>query len=812
MTQQPPNKTDLLANINANFPGELLSKPIWIPYYYKHKPDNTYTKPPISPYTVKDDGIGLEYDQAIQLGYPGIKMALQKNLIAIDIDDKLAKQGQRQFPLLNPLNNPLFSTQFSSFLAKYPTYTEISPSQCGLRILFYADPYLPQVQKRHILNPEHAIGGELFFGTGFVTITGNKVMSSATSIQRIDPNELLQWCRQPQPSSAGPQSNSGIKNSQALKLAFNPPSLLELQSALSMCQLDQSSRVLKAYREIFSEHYNHYDFWIRIMAACHHYSAVTGSEVKVLPLVLEWSATDPSAYVSQDDVLRHWESFSEHEQQVTYQTLFKFSRLLKFNWPLEKREKSGALTGKPLMNESSNFEYLADYYNVKFYSEPYSQQIYVSGDSHIVNTHFHSLCNSRFFEKVGPLSEESIIDGCWTFAQRCHYDNCTRQTIAPVAKIVLKRSLARNTFNILDTWLNTEYSDLPDDIKEPDTDPEVSNLDFLISCLELNDQQNSALAKEYLEAFFFGIVMPVYNPKRIWPEHNFMLILSGSENCRKSSFLANLMPESIRHFMIGELSEKLQSDKSLRDMKIMLTSKALAITDEFEMMFRKESSAEFKNLVTASSFTYVPIYSKTPITAVRTAALAGATNKMRLALEQDSSRRIALINVNKIDTESLKRIRWHTFYKDYVERGRLLIKQNIFPWKLSQETINIQYQENEKFRAPTDIEVVLLELYDWEYPFPALSSLQIQSVQAPNPWLNKVSDIVGTIKQVYPRMYLKSSALKNTLERLCGRYTHTTNITRSMPYCKAFIRNGVVKQGPYIRYIMPPKNADFEGN
>jgi hypothetical protein len=188
-----------------------------------------------------------------------------------------------------------------------------------------------------------------------------------------------------------------------------------------------------------------------------------------------------------------------------------------------------------------------------------------------------------------------------------------------------------------------------------------------------------------------------------------------------------------------------------------------------------------------------PFIARLSVNAHRTAALAGTTNQRKLPLEQDSSRRVALIEVDWIDTDKLMSINWHHFYRELVRRGKELMKKNIYPWKLSQAAIDKQYQENERFRSPNDLEIIIKELYNFEYEFPGLDV--VKSVQTDKTWLSSPTDISGTIKQRYPSINIKPSALRNTLERLCGKWTHTKRLSREMPSCTGYIQSGVVKQG-----------------
>jgi hypothetical protein len=791
MSASIPNKEELISAIRQNVPSFLLEQPIWLAYYYKSNKDGTFSKPPVKGYSVKDNEPGKTFEHVIKDGYPGIKINKHNNIVAVDIDDKPAKLGKRPFSFDN------LSQEFRDFIADKDSYMEWSPSKCGLRILYKIDDK-SELPGRVNLNSK-CIGGELFVNSGYVTITGKHIAGS--NIVSVTTQELKPWYSK---NGSDPIQHDRVQDLSSLK---NLPSLSTVLDALHRCRLDQSSGIKKAYESVTGQEYNHYEYWIKIMSAVHHFSTLWGKDQeKILADVVEWSQTDLVAYEDEEDVITHWMSFNEKPNSVTYHTLFKFARLTTFQWPKEKFDKKGQPTGKPLLNEYVNFEYLINYYEIEFFHEPYSNALYISADDTIMEKYFSSVTAKMFFGKMGPFTEEEIIFKLWRLAQDNHYDNVTFSVISPLARSYLRDNV--DQFNLLEKWLSTESRELPKDLIEHDTSIENSTIDHIISCIRFNNQQNVKLARVYLKAFFFGIVMPIYNPKRIWPEHNFMLILTGPENCRKTSFFNSIVPLQLKDVLISHPNETMGSGKSIRDFMIHLTSSAIMVIDEFETLFNKKNESMFKSLVTCDSVDYVPIYSKTSIKAYRTAALAGTTNQHKLPLEQDSSRRVAMIEVDWIDTDKLRKVNWHHFYRELVRRGKELMKKNIYPWKLSQEDIDTQYQENERFRAPNDLEIIIKELYDFEYEFPGLEV--IKSVQTDTTWLSSSTDISGTIKQRYPSINIKPSALRNTLERLCGKWTRTKRLSREMPSCAGHIQSGVVKQKKYTRYFMPPKLTEFK--
>jgi hypothetical protein len=170
--------------------------------------------------------------------------------------------------------------------------------------------------------------------------------------------------------------------------------------------------VKKAYESVTGQEYNHYEYWIKIMSAVHHFSTLWGKDQeKILSAVIEWSSTDSVAYEDEEDVITHWMSFENKEGSVTYHTLFKFARLMRFEWPKEKLDKKGNPSGKPLVNEYANFKYLLDYYEISIFHEPYSNALYVicgRGDTGEILSHQSSHeCSSE--RLAHSLKEKSTL-------------------------------------------------------------------------------------------------------------------------------------------------------------------------------------------------------------------------------------------------------------------------------------------------------------------------------------------------------------------------------------------------------------------
>ena len=794
---QTPIKENVIADIIQNVPSSLLASPIWLAYYFKENADGTYSKPPCfsKGYSVDSNIPGVTFEEAIKDGFPGIKITPNHGIIAFDIDDKEAKLGKRKFSIDN------LSQEFKAFIKKHNPYVEISPSQCGLRLLFTCKDKTG-LPGRTSLIPELCIGGELYIQSGYVTITGDKVCGF--NLPEINADELKKWY------AVKTADVIPIKPTQVpVPNILNFPSLGLFKEALQVCTLNQDDRVKKAYKTIINTPYSHYDYWMRIMSACHNYALVSGQSAEVLSRVVEWCKTDKLSYQSEDDVLAHWKSLGDKPNQVTYSTLFKFASLLQFKWPEEAYDKNGNATGKPLVNSYRNICYLLNHYSIEFVQDVFDGELYVTGDDDVLDRFFHTAkSKTTFFGMRGPFTEDAIKGCLWALAQSKQYTNVTYSTIAPLAKKFLQEYTKE--VNMLKLWLDTEPEDLSEDMQEQDTDLSCSNMEYLMSCVKFNKSQNMELVHKYFETFFFEMMMPLYNPQRKYSQRSFMLVLVGPEACRKTTFFTMLFPAKLRRQFVTNSTETLSGAKSIRDFSTSLVTSVLVVTDEFEIFYNPKNDSLFKTYVTSDVIDYVPIYEKTMKKAPRNAVLAGTTNKTSMQFEQDSNRRLAMIEVSFIDTTAMEKINWHHFYRDFIKRGKEFLAQGIHPWKLQQETINLQYQENEQFRSLTNLEIVLKEVFDFEmhthkepYDYNKITSVQT------DPNIFKLNDIAGIIKQRYPDSHFTPAELRHVLKRYCGKYTHTTNKTMKLGRSNGSISNGIVKQTQYTRYLMPPILTDF---
>jgi hypothetical protein len=231
-----PDKDALVQAIRKNVPEELLNQKIWLAYYYEKNNDGTYSKPPVKGYSVDPNKPSYAFDEVIQDGYPGIKINSSNRLVAFDVDDKKAKLGEETFSF------DKIPAKLREFLTGSNTYTELSPSKCGVRSLFLTDSK-EDLPGRANLIKELCLGGELFVNSGYVTITGDKLFG--TDVMHITKEEIQQFYNSNghKPTAVDIFRTDGNKS-----IPASLPKLNDVLYAIDCCKLDQSAIVKRAYK------------------------------------------------------------------------------------------------------------------------------------------------------------------------------------------------------------------------------------------------------------------------------------------------------------------------------------------------------------------------------------------------------------------------------------------------------------------------------------------------------------------------------------------------------------------------------------
>ena len=133
----------------------------------------------------------------------------------------------------------------------------------------------------------------------------------------------------------------------------------------------------------------------------------------------------------------------------------------------------------------------------------------------------------------------------------------------------------------------------------------------------------------------------------------------------------------------------------------------------------------------------------------------------------------------------------------------------LFPWKLDGKILQKQYRENEAFRAQTNLEIIVREVFDFDMQIHNKPINYDKGGVQTNKEILKKSEVIGAIKQRYPEVVINPAEFTHLMKRLCGKYSDTVNQKKTLKRCQnAYIEDGIVKQGQWTRYVMPPQLID----
>jgi hypothetical protein len=793
-------KEPVVSNIDffGNVPKDLLKQQKWwIAWYKKSKPDGSTTKPPLT-----------QRGHSVDKDYEGVTISEAWK----DIDETIGRDSGGVGFLVTHKHDYVFfdfdhvmelehlPRKLKDWLIAKDAYTERSPSGKGFRVVM-------ECKEKHLFDKgqpkllkELCGDGSLYLTSGYVTVTGDWV--SGENIPEVTADELKQWFipKKAEVIQMPVDFNSSIKH----------PDISLIGEALRMCKLDQSQRIQKVYKEIFNEEYDHYQYWLKILQACHHYGTKTGRVKDIASMVYEWSATDETDYVDEDDVFIHFDSMEEKSDKgiITYNTLFKFAELLKYQWPVEKFDNKGNPTGKPMHTDVVNMQYLMEeYFNLRFFEDIFGHSIYVTGDKSAIDKYFKSrMIVKEHFGMTGPFPLKVIEDIVVMIAQTNKYSGINAHNIKGTWKSSVSGKI--EPVNTLKLWLDTPSDELPEDLIEHDTDKSISNIEGLMSCFEFTPGQNMELTKVQFDKFIHSMVMPVYNLENKFADRPFLFLLVGPEASRKSTFCSNLFPANLREQFVTNSSETLNGDKSYRDFKIMLVESALIAIDEADNMLKKDTGSKVKFLVTTPYVNIIPIYGKHSEKRIRTAAIIASTNKMNFTFEREGSRRLAIIKLDNIDTDKLDKINKHHLFRSIAIKGKEAFLKKKYLWHMSSEQTQLQYQENEKYRSKTNLEVDFDELFDDSIPPHNWTLIGPQGNK--NLWILK--EIRGLLMQ--KQVNYTMAGLVNELKRYCGAYTKTTNKHEAFGSLYSnYIASGVIKtNNNRTYYVLPPLREGDKSN
>ena len=709
--------------------------------------------------------------------------------------------------------------KLSKFLQDHPTYSEISPSGKGIRFVVR----FATVKEKELLT------GNIFFSTEtdekkqcqinigppWMTITNHPTSFSVPRVATVTIDELNDLF-------ALKFKVESIDTRQPKTSFEKLPSLEEITMAIGCIKLDKNPRVQRAYSEVFNAAYQHYDLWLKVLMALHDYATRAGKNIECLEVAVAWSKTDILSFAGEDDVLDKWRSFKDREEIITYKSIFKLMYRCTLIWPKPAKqteaERNKNIPRRPLTTEYINFLALVQYYNIKLHRNQYNvAEIYVSGDTDIVGKYFLKFHDvdihyGRFY---GPFDKKTIIPALHMMMQDYNFSGIAHGR----TKEFLKNFLAttRRSINLVRLYFDAQFSTLPKRYRENEDHYAESSFDELFSCLKLDyltedTEAEADLYYRYYKCWLMGMVRNLYH-EGILQINNCILLLTGNEQIRKTSHFKFLLP-SFMQDLVAFTPHGFDKVSDLRDLAKLSSENLVLIWDEIEQYLSAKTESAFKKTIDNNPQKIIDKYEVKARRIVPMAIYGATSNKREFRLSDTGSRRIFHIPVTWVNTDKMRNICWHRVVNELKGEVEEALKNNRFPWLLTEEELEYQNVLLGSIRSKTTPERVLNDIYRTE-EVADLSKHRLTGVT------NFKQDRTGrlvTTRQVQLIINSISSdarnisrpALEHALSRVCSRYTNTERNPVSLYRPKCSIRKGEAYQGNIRRWVMPPIRDEFK--
>lgn len=722
---------------------------------------------------------------------PALKSGIMEQLKSVTIG------SQEHLDIIKPVFDSIQDTELPALIPE--TYTEFSYSMTGLRMLISSKDK-PKFAKA--VKKAKSFDGQISFRNQFMTITGKKLQNSPSIVKEV-PLLSLQ-------KAFGFQEKTEVKDSGIIPEQLPP--LETIAGAMESLPIDQNDKLKKSWKEITNSEYSHYYYWLSIGMALHEYGEKKKAKPQAYLLWLSWSKKDEIAFESEESISQKWESFTTgQELPITYKTILKLSIANRFSYP-KPIVKKGTITPYPITTEWDNFQYLLEYHSIRLYKSNGSW--YVSGDKAVCDKYFTAINGVKlwFGTYYGPMTMDGLKAATLVLCQGSQWHGLQNTHNF----VQVWTNLVHDELDLFMEYLNVPFAELPEELqyinvrgKDGSFESQLaskydnnSTLEYLYKCMNIITD-NPEVEFKKLRATFMHIMKFRANLNLEFTENSGMLILYGAENTRKSTFCKKLVPAAFSA-QIKDWNMKLNSEKSWRDFRRSLSNSMFVVLDEFEgYTDMKNNSSLFKSVISADSTSQVDIYRTEESQTKRKAIILCTTNQSTHILTQDGSRRLWFLRVDVIDTDAMLKINWHTFYN----RLRAEFEQEVLeggqPWLLTQQDIDCVNEQNSGYAAESDLDIMITEIWDFATPMPDEYLNDIKSIQTSDmEKLLTFSAIQGIIKSHFSEVP-KASALKQVLKRKCGKWTGTHNQRIRLKNCHAELVDGMIKQGPHSRWVVP---------
>jgi hypothetical protein len=372
--------------------------------------------------------------------------------------------------------------------------------------------------------------------------------------------------------------------------------------------------------------------------------------------------------------------------------------------------------------------------------------------------------------------------------------------------------------DFLKMYVETEYDDLPIELKDPNEEANSTLLD-LFNCLDIDyqlpeesqEEERSLYAKYYM-VWLMGIIRELYGEIDDVNINNCVLILTGREQIRKTSHFKFILPRVFRK-RIAFTMHGFATSSDIRDIAKIGASNIVIVWDEIETFLTPETESGFKRIIDNNPQTIIDKY-ETKSKIIRPKAIYGGTsNQTSFRLSDAGSRRLFIIPINWCDTDRMKSLNWHSILREVIALYKRGVSKGKTPWLLSQKELEFQKKAHFKIRTLTDLDLMLTELFDFTVPIKYMTGMKKNSFYIlgvngrSSPRLLTTKEIKAKLELINSKE-IKRTALMNTLKRVCSNYSESSGKKIQMDRPTGYITNGQLIQGPHKYWVLPDERVD----
>jgi len=358
---------------------------------------------------------------------------------------------------------------------------------------------------------------------------------------------------------------------------------------------------------------------------------------------------------------------------------------------------------------------------------------------------------------------------------------------------------------------------LPLEYQENIANAPTSSLTKLFECMEIdyisvNKERELNLYRKYYLAWFMNLFKNLYHRVNEPNINNCVLVLTGKEQIRKTSHFRYLFPTFLRTY-VSFTPHGFGSGDDMRDIAKIAQSKLVVVWDEVEQFITPQTESNFKKIIDNTPQTIIDKYEIHEKTITPIAIYGATSNQREFKLGDTGSRRMFIIPVKWIDTETMDSLCWHVIFREVLALYKLAQKKGSQPWLLTEDELQFQAHCHSKFKSKTDLDLIFEEIYDVNRPFEYDGNkiAGIKSVQTDKSGrLYTTKSVALELEKYDSSLVFKRSVLKRALERFCGRYTGTDRQAKTfiVPECR--IKNGLIEQGIHKKWVLPPLTAEAQ--